>query len=111
MATETLCGTPGYVAPEVLNREKYGPKIDVWSLGVITYITLAAFPPFPLDMKASSVQKVKNAQFTYPSPVWDDISDAAKDFIDKMLVVKVEDRMSMKEVLEHPWFDGEGMAA
>jgi len=103
MLTQTLCGTPGYVAPEVLNREQYGPKIDVWSLGVIAYITLCGFPPFPLDMNANSVKKVKEADFTYPLPQWDGVSDRAKDFISKMIVVNVDHRLTMDEVCEHPW--------
>jgi calcium/calmodulin-dependent protein kinase I len=103
LQTHTLCGTPGYVAPEVLNRQPYGVKIDVWSLGVIAYITLCGFPPFPLDMAANSVKKVKGAEFTYPMPQWQGISDQAKDFISGMIVVDVEQRMSMVDVLAHPW--------
>merc|ERR1712195_144338 len=87
MGTQTLCGTPGYVAPEVLNRQPYGVEIDVWSLGVIAYITLCGFPPFPLDMASNSVKKVKNAEFTYPMPQWQGISEDAKDFISQMIVV------------------------
>jgi len=106
LTTQTLCGTPGYVAPEVLSGH-YGFAIDVWSLGVIAYITLCGFPPFPLDMQANSVKKVKNAEFTFPTPHWDGISEDAKDFISKMIVVSTEGpncRMTMAEVLAHPWF-------
>eukprot|EP00658_Telonema_sp_P-2_P007369 TRINITY_DN12746_c0_g1_i1.p1 TRINITY_DN12746_c0_g1~~TRINITY_DN12746_c0_g1_i1.p1 ORF type:complete len:279 (-),score=96.69 TRINITY_DN12746_c0_g1_i1:300-1136(-) len=103
LETRTLCGTPGYVAPEVLNRLAYGVKIDVWSLGVITYIVLAGFPPFPLDMATNSVAKVKSANYTFPSQHWDGVSEAAKDFIRKMIVVDVNERLSMEQVLAHEW--------
>lgn len=113
LTTQTLCGTPGYVAPEVLSGH-YSFAIDVWSLGVIAYITLCGFPPFPLDMQANSVKKVKNAEFTFPTPQWDGISEHAKDFISKMIVVKTEGpdcRMTMTEVLAHPWLAAGGAAA
>jgi len=110
LQTQTLCGTPGYVAPEVLNRQPYGVEIDVWSLGVIAYITLCGFPPFPLDMASNSVKKVKNAEFTYPMPQWQGISEDAKDFISQMIVVDKDKRLSMDEVIGHKWLNGAGAA-
>ena len=47
-----------YVAPEVLNRQPFGVKYDVWRLGIIAYIPLCGFPPFPLDMASNSIEKV-----------------------------------------------------
>jgi len=101
--TGTLCGTPGYVAPEVLKREQYSYPVDIWSLGVITYITLCGFPPFPLDMQADSVKKVKTADFSFPEPYWTGISADAKDFIKKMVIVDPLARGTMDQVLAHPW--------
>jgi len=102
-ATQTRCGTPGYVAPEVLNRKKYGYKIDSWACGVIAYIVLCGFPPFPLNMEQRSLQKVNAADFRFPSRHWSGISAEAKDFIRRMLVVKADDRMGLDEAMEHPW--------
>merc|ERR1740130_2648067 len=103
--TQTRCGTPGYVAPEVLNRSKYGYKIDTWACGVIAYIMLCGFPPFPLNMEAKSLQKVNAADFRFPSRHWSGISDEAKDFIRRTIVVSVDDRLSLDHALEHPWLE------
>ena len=104
MSVQTRCGTPGYVAPEVLNRQPYGVKIDSWSCGVICYIMLCGYPPFPMDMGTASVKKVNNADFRFPSRHWGIISDEAKDLIRRMIVVDPVARLSIDQTLAHPWF-------
>nr|XP_054749893.1 calcium/calmodulin-dependent protein kinase type 1-like [Lytechinus pictus] len=73
----TACGTPGYVAPEVLRRKNYGKGIDIWSIGVITYILLCGYPPFYDDNDAALFQQIMKGEYEFDSPYWDDISDSA----------------------------------
>jgi len=101
--TGTVCGTPVYVAPEVLAKKQYGYGVDVWALGVIAYIMLCGSPPFPLDMDPKSVRMVRTSTFYFQSPDWDDISDDCKDFIKQMIVADPEERAKMEDVLAHPF--------
>ena len=101
----TACGTPGYVAPEVLYGTGYGPKVDVWSLGIILYILLCGFPPFYDEDNRALFETIKTGSYEYPSPWWDGISASAKDLIDHMLVVDPEARYSADDVLGHPFIN------
>lgn len=58
-ANEVACGTPGYVAPEILRGDKYGAEVDIWSMGVITYVLLAGYPPFYDDDQKKLFKKIK----------------------------------------------------
>lgn len=108
----TACGTPGYVAPEVLAQKPYGKAVDVWSIGVISYILLCGYPPFYDENDANLFAQILKAnqtvigEFEFDSPYWDDISDSAKDFIHKLMCVNVEERYSCKQALAHPWISG-----
>jgi serine/threonine protein kinase len=99
----TAWGTPGYVAPEILEGCGYGKEVDYWSIGVILYTLLWGLPPFIEDQNADLFEKIKTADYWFPSPDWDHVSDLAKDLISKLLVLDPDKRLIADEILEHPW--------
>uniref|UniRef100_A0A1B6KKI1 non-specific serine/threonine protein kinase n=1 Tax=Graphocephala atropunctata TaxID=36148 RepID=A0A1B6KKI1_9HEMI len=103
----TVCGTPTYVAPEILTEEGYGLKIDVWAAGVILYILLCGFPPFvsPSNDQEELFDDILSGQYSFPSPYWDDVSELARDLISHTLQSNPELRFSAEDVLDHPWFE------
>uniref|UniRef100_A0A8C9NPX5 Calcium/calmodulin-dependent protein kinase type 1G n=1 Tax=Serinus canaria TaxID=9135 RepID=A0A8C9NPX5_SERCA len=96
----TACGTPGYVAPEVLAQKPYSKAVDCWSIGVITYILLCGYPPFYEETESKLFEKIKEGYYEFESPFWDDISESAKDFIRHLL------EKNPSEALRHPWING-----
>ncbi|XP_046440386.1 calcium/calmodulin-dependent protein kinase type 1-like isoform X1 [Daphnia pulex] len=102
----TACGTPGYVAPEVLAQKPYGKAVDVWSIGVISYILLCGYPPFYDESDANLFAQILKGEFEFDSPYWDEISDSAKDFIRRLMCVDVNKRFTCREALQHPWISG-----
>jgi calcium/calmodulin-dependent protein kinase I len=102
----TACGTPGYVAPEVLRGEMYTNAVDLWSLGVILYILLCGFPPFYHPRTAELYKIIKKGHYTFPDPYWTDISDSAKDLVTHLLQVDPRERFTAEQVLAHPWVKG-----
>lgn len=99
----TTCGTPNYVAPEVLSDQGYdGKKADVWSIGVILYVLLAGFLPFDESTIVALFAKIQAADFTYPS--W--FTPETRALLDHMLVADPKVRLSLAEIKQHPWFQG-----
>ncbi|KAJ8412102.1 hypothetical protein AAFF_G00143690 [Aldrovandia affinis] len=103
----TACGTPGYVAPEVLAQKPYSKAVDCWSIGVITYILLCGYPPFYEDTETQLFSKIMKAQYEFDSPFWDSISESAKDLICHMMQKDPNMRYTTEEALRHPWIIGD----
>lgn len=102
-ALETACGTPGYVAPEILRGSGYGKEVDMWSLGVITYILLCGYPPFYDENQNKLFKKIRKGDFTFPPPIWNAVSEHAKHFVKSLLTVVPGQRLSAERVLKEPW--------
>ncbi len=94
----TPCGTPGYVAPEVISGKAYGLPCDIWSLGVIFYILLCGYPPFDAEDQAVLFKQIKAADYKFDPADWSVVSDAAKDLIRKMLLVDPNARLTAEQV-------------
>lgn len=101
------CGTPGYVAPEILCGTAYGKEVDIWSIGVILYILLCGFPPFYDDNNKKLFSLIISATYTFPDPYWTDISQAGKDLVRNLLVVDPKKRLTAAQILAHPWMVNE----
>ncbi|XP_066159331.1 serine/threonine-protein kinase GL21140 [Euwallacea fornicatus] len=101
----TVCGTPTYVAPEILTECGYGLKIDVWAAGVILYILLSGYPPFAsIDNDQEKLfDCILAGQYDFPDEFWQDVSSSAKELIQNMLQLVPELRFSAEDVLDHPW--------
>ncbi|CAN6182299.1 unnamed protein product [Urochloa humidicola] len=97
----TQCGTPAYVAPEVLRKRGYdGARADLWSCGVVLYVLLCGFLPFQHENYAKMYQKIFKAE--YQVPPW--VSGEARRLIARLLVVDPAKRASVEEIMLTPWF-------
>lgn len=115
---KTPCFTLNYAAPEVLRRamnnqcnDGYDESCDLWSLGVILYAMLSGKAPFQSysqDISACMVmQRIKDGEFKMTGGSWNAISAKAKDVIKGLLTVDSHERMSMAQLIDHPWVQGQ----
>jgi serine/threonine protein kinase len=102
-AMTTVCGTPNYAAPEVINKVPYnGYAADIWSLGVVLYVILAGCLPFDEENLVQLFEKVTAGEFTMP--MW--LSDESQEILQSMLQVDPSKRPTAKELLGHAWMCG-----
>ncbi|KAI4570167.1 hypothetical protein MJT46_007461 [Ovis ammon polii x Ovis aries] len=134
---KTVCGTPGYCVlsssprrpeklpisnnmekeepwiqyyiptPEILRGCAYGPEVDMWSVGIITYILLCGFEPF-YDERGDQFmfRRILNCEYYFISPWWDEVSLNAKDLVRKLIVLDPKKRLTTFQALQHPWVTG-----
>ena len=99
-------GTTAYAPPEVLQSNPVGEGVDMWALGVITYILLSGTHPFDLANDASDEEIEHNIisnNLCFDDPVWESVSPSAIELIRLLLAPDPHDRLSAEEALEHPW--------
>uniref|UniRef100_A0A8C6MNP8 Ribosomal protein S6 kinase n=1 Tax=Mus spicilegus TaxID=10103 RepID=A0A8C6MNP8_MUSSI len=102
----TPCYTANFVAPEVLKRQGYDEGCDIWSLGILLYTMLAGYTPFangPSDTPEEILSRIGSGKFTLSGGNWNTVSETAKDLVSKMLHVDPHQRLTAKQVLQHPW--------
>jgi len=100
----TVAGTPFYMAPEVLN-ENYGPKADIWSLGVLLYVLVSGYLPFQGQKNADVFRQIKTADFHFNHKEFNSVSSECKDLIKHLLVVEPKKRYSAEQAVKHKWFN------
>uniref|UniRef100_A0A8C6NVH5 Serine/threonine-protein kinase n=1 Tax=Nothobranchius furzeri TaxID=105023 RepID=A0A8C6NVH5_NOTFU len=97
----SVVGTPAYLAPEVLLNQGYNRSLDMWSVGVIMYVSLSGTFPFNEDEDIND--QIQNAAFMYPTNPWNQISKDAIDLINNLLQVKMRKRYSVDKSLSHSY--------
>ena len=98
---QTVCGTPNYVAPEVLKEKGYNGIIaDVWSCGVVLFVMLAGYLPFDEPTINGLYMKIERGEFRMARH----LSDPAKDLISRMICVDPKARITIEQIIQHPWF-------
>lgn len=102
----TVCGTPNYIAPEILEQKGHSFEVDIWSLGVVCYTLLVGRPPFETNEIKTTYKLIRSGCFSYPGNVV--LTQNAKNLIDAMIKIKPKDRISLQEILKHPFLTEDG---
>ncbi|XP_073435481.1 death-associated protein kinase 2 isoform X2 [Dendrobates tinctorius] len=100
---KNIFGTPEFVAPEIVNYEPLGLAVDMWSIGVITYILLSGASPFLGENKQETLSNITAVNYEFDEEFFSHTSDLAKGFIRKLLVKDTRKRLTIQEALSHPW--------
>jgi calcium/calmodulin-dependent protein kinase I len=97
------CGTPFFVAPEILLRKPYDQQSDMWSVGCIVYLLLCGNLPFLGRSQKELFRKIISGRFDFTEEIWTEVSNDAKDLVRKLLVLDPDARLTAKKALLHPW--------
>ena len=99
-------GSSYYMAPEILGPDGHGPKADIWSCGVVCYILLCGGAPFDGDDGEQIMDAIAFGEFTFADdPIWEEVSEEAKDFIAYLLTYDENERPTAEQALKHPWLE------
>ena len=96
---QTMCGTLDYLPPEMVERKTHDANVDIWSLGVLAYVFLTGEAPFAAETEQDTFRRITSLELRFPSH----LSTGARDLISKLLVHDPSARLSLDEVLKHPW--------
>ncbi|CAE7215511.1 mlkA [Symbiodinium microadriaticum] len=109
--SHSICGSDFYLAPEVIKQEEYGREIDIWALGVITYVLLSGSLPFFHNVLHKLYRQIVERDLSFPDQAWKNVSKGALDFILRLLQVRPGDRLTADQALSHPWLRNGSSAA
>lgn len=98
-----LAGSPGYAAPEILNRLGHGKPCDVWSVGIVTYTAICGFTPFRATNRQGLIEETTRARLEFQDRYWANVSEAAKSFIKDLVNPNASERPTAAQALQHPW--------
>ncbi|KAF7973106.1 hypothetical protein HWV62_16216 [Athelia sp. TMB] len=103
-----VCGTPGYMAPEIFKKTGHGKPVDVWAMGVIVYFLLAGYTPFGRDTQEEETQAIISGDYAFePEEDWSNVSDTARSFVAACLAADPTQRPTARQALQHKWLASE----
>ena len=97
------CGSPTFVAPEILKNIPHDHRADLWSVGVIIYLLLVGYPPFAKETHAELFAQIRTCDWKFYQEDWENISPDARDLIENLLIADPEQRWTASESLECSW--------
>lgn len=100
---QNMIGTPGYVAPEVVKREKYGPAVDMWAVGVLLYIMLSGKMPFYGRDDMACLRMIATGKYQMPDKEWSKISEDAISLVKGLLQLNPDKRLTANAAMQHKW--------
>lgn len=106
VVSSAACGTPLYLAPEMIHNNRHSYPVDMWALGVITYLLLSGYAPFCPGGENNPnflYWCISEGKYDFDNSRWIVVSDIAKDFISNLLIINPEKRLTAKEAISHPW--------
>jgi calcium/calmodulin-dependent protein kinase I len=104
--SHSICGSDFYLAPEVVAQEEYGREIDIWAVGIITYVLLSGSLPFFHNVLHKLYRQILERDLSFPDRAWSGVSKGAQDFVVRLLQIRAGDRPNAEMALVHPWLRG-----
>jgi len=97
---KTVCGTPDYLPPEMLEHKEHDKNVDIWAIGILIHELCTGYPPFESNTESERRKRIQSREFNLPTF----LSEDCRDLIDKIIQLEPSHRPTLAQIMDHPWF-------